>query len=147
MFKTHQSAEVFNPLAIASEKYWAYAEVDIHKPWFYVQYSSCVEEVSYKSMFLFSRVEQLQELSANSSVKITEVNIVTPAHINKSENWQMRCLDEIMKGSGKLAGHDSPIYIYVLTDGTEIPYSLAGARITKKTKFESVFSIKPHSTY
>ena len=141
MFKTHQSAEVFNPLAKASEKYWSYAEIDIQRPWFYVQYSSYFETENYRSMLLFSRIEQLQELSLNQSVKITEVNIVTPPYINKSSNWKMSCLDKIKKGYAKLAGQDSPIYIYELMDGTEILHNTTGADIAQTIKFETVFSL------
>ena len=141
MFKTHQSAEIFNPLATTSEKYWSYAEIDIQRPWFYVQYSSRFELEGYRAMLLLSSVEQLQELSLNPVAKITEVNVITPAYINKSDNWKMSSLDKIKKGNGRLAGHDSPIYIYVLKDGTEILHSPVGGRITKKTKFEMVFFI------
>lgn len=141
MFKTYQSAEVFNPFAEANEKYWSYAEMGLHLPWFYVQYSRNFDDESCHSMFIFSRIEQLQELAENPSVKIIEVNVVTPGYINKSDSWQMGRLTKILKGMGVLEGSDAPIFIYVLTDGTEILYSLAGGRATKHTKFETVFSI------
>lgn len=140
MFKTHQSAEVFNPLAKVSEKYWAYAEIDIQRPWFYVQYSSHFETENYRSMLLFSRIEQLQELSLNQAVKITEVNIVTPSYINKSSNWKMSCLVKIKKGYGKLANQETPIYIYELMDGSKIIHNTTGSDITQNIKFETVFS-------
>ena len=141
MFKTYQSAEIFNPFADPGERNWSYVKVDLHLPWFYVQYSSHFEGESCHSMFLFSRIEQLQELAENPSVKITEVNVVTPDYINKTDGWQMGCLTKILKSMGTLAGNDAPIFIYVLTDGTEILYSLTGGRATKNTKFETLFSI------
>jgi len=141
MLKTYQSAEIFNPFADPSEKSWSYAEVELHLPWFYVQYSRSFEGESCSSILIFRQVEQLQELAKNTSVKITEVNVVTPDYINKSDSWQMGCLTRIMKGMGTLAGNDAPIFIYVLTNGTEISYSLTGGNATKHTKFETVFSI------
>ena len=130
-----------SPLAKVTEKYWSYAEIDIQRPWFYVQYSSHFETANYRSMLLFSRIEQLQELSLNQEVKITEVNIVTPAYINKSDNWKMSCLDKIKKGYGKLAGQNCPIYIYEFMDGSEILHNTTGAVITKNIKFKTVFSL------
>lgn len=141
MFETFNSAEIFRPKALSpdGERLWSYAQINIHVPWFYVEYSVDHGDCKTRSVLLLGNLEQLLDISNRPDFEITQAHIVTPRHINKTDDWQMDRLKKVLRATRKTGRTETPVIIYVLSDGREMRYSLDGGK-TKPKHYETVFS-------
>ncbi|CAM3098960.1 Uncharacterised protein [Ectopseudomonas mendocina] len=100
MFRTSQLAEIpISPLYGDEARLWTFVEQRLHTPWFYVMVAECHPEQALHTMFLVQEVCTLEALlaSQNDLFKVTEVQLVSPSHMNKNDRWLMEPLIELVQ--------------------------------------------------
>jgi hypothetical protein len=100
MFRTSVCAEIPASALYGDEfRLWAFVEHSLHTPWFYVTVSSCQSGQAFHTMFLVREVRALEALlaSQNAGMKVAEVQLVSPSHINKNDRWLMEPLLELVQ--------------------------------------------------
>lgn len=100
MFRTSQLAEIpTSPLYGDEARLWAFVEQSLHTPWFYVTVAECQSGQALHTMLLVQEVFTLEALLArqNASLKVTEVQLVSPSHVNKSDRWLMEPLIKLVQ--------------------------------------------------
>lgn len=102
MFITNNAnRSAFSNLCGESEQtYWRAAELGLHIPWFIVTVihhpvgddDSC--GMSYSRTIFLCSIDDVIELAkaASPSCDVESVLVVTPSHINRSDDWQMESL-------------------------------------------------------
>lgn len=140
MFKTYESASVFNPLADVSEKYWSYIELTVNHPWFLVKILIQDDEYPSNSTLFLNTTDQLLDLDMRNDLKIAEVHVVSPPHKNKEKTWKMHQVAKILKGSQRYKDFDAPVFKYVFTDGNELVDSQLSRKVAKNTVFITLYS-------
>lgn len=64
-----------------------------------------------RQMLFITRVTQLLELQQMPDSKIIKAHLVSPAYLNKQENWQMESLSEIWKGIDSTTEQATQVYV------------------------------------
>lgn len=114
--------------------------LQFHRPWFHVEYQIISSEKyePYRVVFL-SCHEDLLNLIEQENVKIKNIAIVTPAHINQGHGWKMEKLVEIQKGYEQAHDNKQEVIIYVVeNDQCYIDSSF----LERNNKVESIDLIK-----
>ena len=122
MFETYSHAKVVMPEELRSpdEQAWWYVKLSLHIPWFYV---TC--EIDYgndeilNQMLLITQVKHLVDINKSKTIKIKEVDLVTPGQINGEGKWKMSPLSEIWIGGEPGIEHYQEASLFVLEDGKE----------------------------
>ena len=118
MFETIESAEIHIPAIFGdkSRRFWAYVQLRLHMPWFYVAYQFNNEDgTTMRHVLFLSRIEQLQQMVQDQDIEINEVHIVLPSHMSGKDKWTMELLAEVWEGmEPEVEGQ--PAYIYVTSD-------------------------------
>jgi hypothetical protein len=102
MFITNQAYK--SPLSgffgDSTESHWLAVELAIRSPWFLVSFqefeSRSVEAFSVARTMMIHSVEALEQLLQESDhglLKFDSVHIITPSHMNGTDQWQMDLLD------------------------------------------------------
>ena len=145
MFETSISSEIDMPieLSTAGIQVWDCMYTRLHVPWLHVVYviQDSGEYVCGRILFL-SQVDQLLQLSQESDIKIMEVNLVSPKHLNNKHRWEMEPLQEIWLGIEPGLEHKQLTEIYVLSNGdryTDSPLSTLEEELLEKN---IIFTIK-----
>jgi hypothetical protein len=129
MFATVESAEIhFASPSPNGNRFWSYAHIDLHTPWFYVEYLVNDGAVKVSSMLLLSTVDQLINFSSRPDMHLTQVHLISPGYLNNTGSWQMSALKEVIRAIQKVSGIEVPITIYRLDDGRELIYGLISKR-------------------
>jgi len=126
MFETHISAEEYIPseLTIDGLRAWNSVHTRLHVPWLHVVYASKSAEGYVLSQIAFlTYVDQLLQLDHQSKMKIIEVNLVSPEHLNNKGGWEMESLQEIWIGFEPVTEHKQESEIFVLKNGNRYCYS------------------------
>lgn len=142
MFETCDHAEIPIPkeLSLNGERLWHYVQLHIHFPWLYVEYAIDYEDYKSKSILFLTTNDQLQELVDRSDIEITQVHVVTPGYVNKTNVWQMDQLKKVMTASITKGRFREPVTIYLLCNGKELIYSPNGVTVVKPKNLKTVFS-------
>lgn len=92
-------------------------ELETFTPWFMCQVTEYDEifKCSFGNMKFISSIEALIDL--NTSNKIDEIYLVSPARLNKSETWRSDLLHSILTTSAPTDDEDSRIFKFVLMSG------------------------------
>lgn len=143
MFATVESAEIHlaSPFSSDGNRFWSYAQIDLHAPWFYVEYMVSESGISASSMLLLSTVDQLVNFSKRPDLQLTQVHLISPGYLNNTGSWQMNSLKEIIRATQIVNGIEVPITIYKLGDGRELVYGVIKKR-NKLRHHKSVFSFQ-----
>lgn len=143
MFATVESAEIHlaSPFSSDGSRFWSYAQIDLHAPWFYVEYTVSEGEISASSMLLLSTVDQLINCATRSDLQLTQVHLISPGYLNNTGSWQMNSLKEVIRATQIVSGIEAPITIYRLGDGRELVYGVIKKR-NKLRHHKSVFSFQ-----
>lgn len=126
MFETIDSSKMNVPIELLSEgqHIWKSVNVRLHVPWFYVQYQKECENFTVSShLELVTSEEQITEMASFENIKIIDVYIVSPGHLNGSDGWKMEKLREIWTAKSKTLETDEMGVIYVLRNNREYIYS------------------------
>lgn len=112
MFYTDDAAEVAYPFQVQGEHIWEYVTRGIHAPWFHVVLEHKPEEgPALRHMMFLSHFTHLQELGGNADLRIIEVDIVSPGHVNGSSRWRMEPLSEIWIASEPDGSQRAAIFV------------------------------------
>ncbi len=104
MFITNQAhkSPLSGLLGGSSRSHWLAVELALHHPWFLVSFdefeSNPVDAFSVRRTMMIHSVEALEQLVHESDpglFKFDSVSIVTPGHVNGTDQWQMHLLDSI----------------------------------------------------
>ncbi|WDH44642.1 hypothetical protein PUP66_16080 [Pseudomonas chlororaphis] len=91
----------FRPLGalVKGAHSWRYVEYLTSQPWFYVMALEHVEGIARPATLLIKALDDLLELEGvdNDAWEITRVHLVSPGHLNGTEDWKMERLKEIAK--------------------------------------------------
>lgn len=120
MFQTDVASEVQIPVALNldGEKSWWYVKKRLHMCWFHV-----ICEMTYADgctsheIFFLDQIDHLSDLNNNAQYRIVEVELVSPAHMNGSDYWNMEPLLEIQEGIVRKADSQYHVHTYILKDG------------------------------
>ena len=128
VFKTHETAKVNIPVGLIDpdESVWNYVFTRLNTHWFPVVTRSTHEEDGYRELrnFFMAHPEKIQVLKDSRHWEIAEVSLVSPAHMNGSDHWQMEPLIEIIKGQESTLEHEQYGYVFVLKNGNRYIRSL-----------------------
>lgn len=100
MFRTLQHAEIPTSALYGDEaRLWTFVEHALHTPWFYVTVAERLHEQTLHTMLLVQEVCVLEALLAKQSaaLKVEDVQLVTPSHLNKNDRWLMEPLLELVQ--------------------------------------------------
>ena len=122
MFETIDAAEMNMPVGLLGEgqRMWQFVNYRLHMHWFYMLYQTDFAKDSVSSDFaLLTDERQIAEMSSFDHVKLIDVYIVSPGHLNGSDCWKMEKLKEIW--TAKIKKLDSGVegMIYVLQNNNE----------------------------
>ncbi|AZC95870.1 hypothetical protein [Pseudomonas chlororaphis] len=111
MFLTLEHAEVPLGALVKGAHSWRYVEYLTSQPWFYVMALEHVEGIARPATLLIKALEDLLELEGvdNDAWEITRVHLVSPGHLNGTEDWKMERLKEIAKIKNN--GNSSLLYL------------------------------------
>lgn len=104
MFRTSQHAEIPTSALYGDDvRLWVFVEHSLHTPWFYVTVAEFQLGQELHTMFLVQEVCALEALlaSQNAVLKVTEVQLVSPSHMNKHDRWLMEPLLELVQINGQ----------------------------------------------
>lgn len=112
MFTTYRHAEI--PLApVFGDHYqlWRFVELEQHRPWFCVTVNKGKNGATWRTMLLISTEEELESVLRELVVEaqIEAVQVVTPARLNGTGEWQIERLAELVRvfdSNKKVAGYD-----------------------------------------
>lgn len=92
-------------------------ELETFTPWFMCQVTEYDEifKCSFGNMKFISSIEALIDL--NTSNKIDEIYLVSPARLNKSETWRSDLLQSVLTTSASNDDDHCRIFKYVLMSG------------------------------
>jgi len=99
MFQTYSHARIPSHPAFPDEPMlWAAVEHDIHRPRFYVCVVEHGDGMQWSHMVLVGHERSLQSLmeSQRSNWLVKSVLVVTPAHVNGSDSWQLDKLERLL---------------------------------------------------
>ena len=122
MFETFVESELELPQLIGRDdiQMWPVVYQRGAPHWFYVECRSRAEETSAPRMFSLQGVDNFISLLSNEFCTVGRVYLVTPKHINQSEDWKMESLAEILAGEEPgINGIDSRQrgLVYVMANG------------------------------
>lgn len=126
MFETHDSAEEYIPSEIGLDGLHAWNSVHtrLHMPWLQVVFASRgTEGFVHSQISLLIYNEQLLELDRRADIKILEVYLVSPCHVNNGKGWEMAPLKEIWTGIEPGTEGRQETEIFVLENGDRYCYS------------------------
>ena len=129
MFETNDFARMNNPLSLFGDDshLWSHVSLRIHVPWFYVTYSMDYDDGSKRVNILFvSNINDLVSMNSETSIQVEQVYLVSPGHLNKSEEWLMEPIGEILVGLEPK--HDQAVYIYIVKNGNRYIDSALGSK-------------------
>ena len=116
MIETISSAEVARKGVKKGQiQSWSYAFLEECKPWFYVD---CWDDSSHpptKSVMV-GTPHNLKSLAEQNLKNVRGVYVVTPPHINMSNEWKLQPLASILVVPNQV--DECQIFIYELQDGT-----------------------------
>ena len=120
MFHTFDHAEIQFPPEVSQKglKNWWFVEYNLFLPWYHVTYETHFEgeDTPWRLVRCFMDLEHFKEFAKSKDVKIIEPCIVTPEHMNGSNQWLMEPIKEIWIGNNP-EFEDDYIHTFVLRNG------------------------------
>jgi len=140
MFETVDEAEIpISPIfGDEGTHAWFYVSYPLHLPWFYVTYSTEIEDGSLRRMLCLTRVDDLLQLSQYEGYSVTEVNIVVPGYMNGQGKWTMEPLAEVWSGTEPEAEKQTG-YVFVTATGARYLHSALAVRESQLLGIERIF--------
>jgi len=122
MIETFSHSEINFPWRESGVRTWTYAHINLHAPWFYVDYKIGIDERSASAMYLLFDEKQISQLLTESDVEITNLYAVTPGFINKTMQWKMDLLKSVSVGYKKVRGQNQKVVRLELANEIEYFY-------------------------
>lgn len=99
MFTTYSRSEIAfdptdEPASPAGQRVWRFVEQEQLVPWFYVQVVYRFGLKDYDSMLMMYHADELKNVidAQSHRMRVKQVQLVTPSHINGQPNWLMEPL-------------------------------------------------------
>ncbi len=114
---------------------WSAAELALQQIWFLVHLEEIgATEPEFSSsrtvlLFDFQSIEQFMQSDQGGKVHLKSVHIVTPGHINGSDNWQMDRLKAVWQGREPVDDYEIPMDIFETVSGKKYPASFCSLSI------------------
>lgn len=122
-------------LGDSSESHWLAVELALRLPWFLASFqefeSKSVDAFSVERTIMIHSVEALEQLVKESDhglLKFDSVHIVTPSHVNGTDQWKMDLLDCIRKADDP-AAHGQNVDVFETRGGARYACSMLGTSI------------------
>ena len=145
MFETIDITEVESPAIFKKNgaRVWPSVSLNLHIAWFKVIYRMQKPEDDSKieNIIFVTRAEQIAEMILIEDCQILKVYLMSPGHINGSDDWKMDKIKEVWIATLK-NDLDQRGRIYVLDDGNEYVHSYITMDKSFFTKKELIFGIK-----
>jgi hypothetical protein len=116
MFRTHKQAEIPSDELYSGEaQLWSVVEQSLHSPWFYVSVHEGHPGQTLCTMLMVQEVPVLEALLAQQgeTMRIGNVLLVTPSHLNNTNSWCMEELSELVQ----LCSAESHCYQFLVKSG------------------------------
>ena len=115
---------------------WSATELALQQIWFLVQ----LEEFEAAGgsgfstsrtvlLFDFQNVEQFIQSDQGDKARLKSVHIVTPGHVNGSDNWQMDQIKAVWQGREPVDDYEIPMDIFETVSGKKYSASFSGLSI------------------
>ena len=137
MFITNQALKspFSGLLGESSESHWLAVELALLLPWFLVSFqefeSNSDDAFSVERTMMIHSVEALEQLVQESDVvlvKFDSVHIVTPSHVNGTDQWKMDRLDCIRRADDP-AAQGQNVDVFQTRGGARYACSMLGTSI------------------
>lgn len=137
MFITNQAhkSPLSGFLSDSSESHWLAVELALRLPWFLASFqefeSNSVDAFSVGRTMMIHSVEALEQLvqeSHDGLLKFDSVHIVTPSHMNGTDQWQMDLLDCIRRADEPSAQGQN-VDVFETRGGARYARSMLGTSI------------------
>lgn len=117
-------------------------ELETFTPWFMCQVTEYDEifKCSFGNMKFISNIEALIDL--NTSNKIDEIYLVSPARLNKSETWRSDLLQSVLTTSASNDDDHCRIFKYVLMSGESFIDPPEAQLINESINFEELLDFE-----
>ncbi len=114
MFETHDSGKL--PfLASEGQHFWSHVYVYFDFPWFLAEFETPLSQEDPTSQtVLLSSVAQLTELTNRKDVRLKQVELSSPSHVNGAGRWKVEPLREIRVRARPGRGDE---YVFLLESG------------------------------
>ena len=120
MFETFETAKQDIPAGFGDpgEYLWDYVYTRLNLHWFHVAAKTREDEEGYHAIriFFLSHIDDLRSLLNSSDWDITEVSLVSPAHMNGANHWKMELLSEVLVGRESKMEHEQYGLVFVLAN-------------------------------
>lgn len=117
MIETVTSAEIArNGHKNRSVQIWSHAFLQECRPWFYVDWCED-DKLSPSQPILLGTPQILKDFSDLHAKSIRMVYVVTPPHINGTNNWKLEPLSSISVLPGSI--EDCQVFIYEIRNGSK----------------------------
>lgn len=120
----------------SGEFVWSVTELATQQIWFLAHLEELQSEndsgfLSSRTLLLFDfqSVEHFIHSNQDGRVRLKSIHIVTPGHVNGSDNWQMDRLRAVWQGREPFRGHDVPMNIFETVTGKKYPASFCSLSI------------------
>jgi hypothetical protein len=115
---------------------WSATELALQQIWFLVQ----LEEIEAAGgsgfsisrtvlLFDFQNVEQFIQSDPGDRARLKSVHIVTPGHVNGSDNWQMDQIKAVWQGREPVDDYEIPMDIFETVSGKKYSASFSDLSI------------------
>ncbi len=135
MFCTTENAmmEIHSGLMSPDQHAWSYVFSELNMYWLHVVTGIKNPEghYDYRAYFL-AEIDDLVTLAKRPGTKICEVGLVSPAHMNGTDNWQMDLLEIIAEGKGPDTEYPEHYYVFGLRNGNQFTHPSGGSISTLK---------------
>lgn len=114
MFMTYRSSEleIGQWFGEPDTQYWGLTEISRFCCWFLVAAVHKQHKEKYRRTFLIKSTQELEQMlrAVNSKFWISDVQIVTPNHMNGGERWKMEPLHQVRLCVDEQEGYQMFIY-------------------------------------
>jgi len=145
MFSTIKEDELhFMPFIYKKgQKFWSSIMLEDNKALIQVTYHEPPDDEIPKTAFL-QGAEQLERLTNVDELELIEVNLLSPAWLNKKGKWLLDPLSKIFVGS-EPGEHWHDVFIYELDNGQKYIESALETKEENVTQITCVFDKKTNS--
>ena len=118
MFETHRNFEILLPGVLGGDKdtqAWEHISTRLNTLWLYVVCVPADKEQDQLEKILFiSDIVDFLAIKKDSSATISKTYVISPDHLNGSDDWKMDLLDHVLVGNEPITDFEHHAYIYVL---------------------------------
>lgn len=140
MFQTTSLARhpIMSKIAGENEHVWSFVTLAVNAPWYFATYEDEIDGEILRLDIMLSTYQQVADLLSkqSSSFRVTDLLLATPGHVNKSDNWQLDPLEEVMIGVDSQTKFK--FSVYRLANGTSYSDYIASSDSADQDNLQTV---------